>query len=146
MRRSLSGREIAGDFGVMASSGRQSGDGLASAMAPDSLSRPARGTVILQRGRKVGHLQHAFGLERVEAIDAMLQLAHVAGPVVGIEGVEEFLARVRFASSRGGSRSSKVTHQQRNVLLALAQGRQARGKDVEAVKQVLGGARRPPLR
>jgi hypothetical protein len=92
--------------------------------------------MIQQRGWKIGHLQCAFGAERVQPVDAMLQLADVARPVVGKKSLEQFLAGLDSLQSGGVSVAQEVIYQQRYVLLTLAQWRQSDSEDVEAVKQV----------
>ena len=107
---------------------------------PERSARPGGRLVVLQSRGHVGHLQRAFGLHRRHALDAVLQLAHVARPVVGLQ-------RRRESPGRAGSRDAieEVLDQQRDVFLAVAQRRQVDGEDVEPVDTDPGGnGRRPP--
>ena len=81
------------------------------------------------------------GAQHHRALDHVLELAHVARPVVVHQQVERFRRELEF-----GTRVllavllEEVLHQQRDVVLALAQRRQLDRDDVQPVEQVLAEA------
>src|SRR5690606_38715336 len=92
-------------------------------------------------GRRVRGQRHALGgrlAEQQAALDDVLQLAHVARPVVTVEAVEgiERQGRLRQAHVRSQCRH-EVPHQQRQVLDPFTQRRYSHADDVEPVEQVL---------
>jgi len=101
VRRSLSGSEMTGDCGAMGKIGQRAVRGVGERNRAGQPFQAPGVAMIAKRGRKVGHLQRAFGMERVEAVDAVLQLADVARPVVGVKGFEEFLAGFDAAQAGG---------------------------------------------
>src|SRR5580698_5073469 len=86
----------------------------------------------------VGHFEHSTLRQRTRALDNVLQLAHVARPVV----VEQNLHRVSrnalywLTRVRGKTRNEKID-EFRDVFLALAQRRNDNGHDVQAIVKIL---------
>ena len=71
-------------------------------------------------------------------LDGVLQLAHVAGPVVGDQRLHRLLGDPgRRRGRRVAELRQEVLHQQRDVVLALSQRRHMDGDHVQAVVQVL---------
>ena len=82
-----------------------------------------------------------------QPLDLVLQLPDVPRPGVGRQAPEGPVGEALAPPAGGGVALEEVVHQDRQVLEALAQGRQAQGDDVEAVVEVLAeGAGGDPLR
>ena len=76
-----------------------------------------------------------------EALHLVLQLAHVARPVVGLEELHRLLREARRGLAELGRVAlEEVLGEERDVLAALAQRRHADGEDLEAVVEVLAEA------
>jgi hypothetical protein len=92
-------------------------------------------------GRQVRR-QHDVALgDRDRALDRVLQLAHVAGPAVGVEQLQRLgRQRRRRAPLAPRQLGQEVRHQDRHVLAPLAQRRQVHGDDVDAEVEVLAEA------
>src|SRR6185312_13735884 len=92
-----------------------------------------------RRGRRLGELgldgvdaDDLLGIESGKAPHHVLELAHIAGPAIALEPLHR-RAIERFHRQPLGMRlGEEMPHQRRNVLGALAQGRQADRHDVEA--------------
>ena len=78
-----------------------------------------------------------LGVEDEDALDDVAELADVAGPVVGLElvdgGVGDFDAGAAVLLTELGE---ELAGEERDVLFAVAQGRDVEGDDVEAVEEV----------
>ena len=78
-----------------------------------------------------------LGVEDEDALDDVAELADVAGPVVGLElvdgGVGDFDAGAAVLLAELGE---EFAREERDVLFAVAQGRDVEGDDVEAVEEV----------
>src|ERR1017187_1690002 len=84
-----------------------------------------------------GGVESGAGGDDDGALDEVLQLADVAGPVVALERVHGGGGDGGdFAVHAAGILLHEVAHQQRDVFAALAQRRDRDGKDVEAVIKV----------
>ena len=76
-------------------------------------------------------------IEDQHALDHVLQFAHVAGPVVLLEGFERLFADLHArAAVLAAELGEEFADQERDVLLALAQRRHEERNDVEAVEEV----------
>ena len=72
-----------------------------------------------------------------ESGNDVLQLAHVAGPVVARQCREHAVSHRRGAADAGGGGAPQVFGKQRDVLGPFAQRRQMDADHVEAVQQIL---------
>jgi len=95
------------------------------------------GALVLQGGGQVGHLQGAFGVKSGHAVQAVLQLADVAWPVVGEERRQKLFAKTELGQAQGMPAIQEVIDEQRDVLFVFAQGRQVNHHHVEAIEEVL---------
>ena len=90
-----------------------------------------------QGGWQVADVEHVAFAERAGALDGVLEFAHVAGPVVT---AEDFDRLARDLEWRVGPRAElalqEVRNDQRDVVGALAQGRQVDRNDVETIVEV----------
>ena len=81
------------------------------------------------------------------AVQAVLQLADVAWPVVGEERRQKIFAKTERGQARGMPAIQEVIDEQRDVLFVFAQGRQVNHHHVEAIEEILaktaGGHLRP---
>ena len=137
---SLSGREITGDFGGEPRSA--AGAATVAARRPRrkllAARRPPAGIAAPRAGRpSAGRPPSACAAMRSMAV---LQLAHVARPIVGHQTGQSLRAGVEPGQARGACRSRKCSTSSGMSCLALAQGRQPDGEHIEAVVQVLAKA------
>jgi len=70
----------------------------------------------LQGGGQVGHLPRAFGVKGGHAVQAVLQLADVAGPVVGEERRQKLFAKTERGQTRGMPRVEEVLDEDGGIL------------------------------
>src|SRR5262249_26515322 len=111
------------------------------------VGKPWRGLVARRRrapdlGAELGDVDLRAPLaERHRALDDVFELPDVAGPVVRHQPPQRLL-RHRDAARRdllAAQLLQEVLHEERNVLAALAERRQAHGDDVEAGEESLAG-------
>src|ERR1019366_3838915 len=95
-----------------------------------------------ERVREGGGGNDVRRLERNRALDEVLELAHVAGPGIGLEEPQR-LGRdpLLFDALFLGYLLQEVAHEVRDVVAAFAEGRKQDGDDVYAVVEIL--AERP---
>ena len=93
--------------------------------------------LLLQLRRQVAQLQHRPRRQRAGAFDGVLQLPHIARPVVQHHGAQGLVAQRELGPALAADAIEKVRRQQGNVFAAVAQRRQAQVDHVEPVKQVL---------
>ena len=87
--------------------------------------------------RHVLQVQHRSRGQHDRAVDDVLQLTHVARPVVAGEHLERARRHAAHVAPAVARRlADEVLHEMRNVLPPLAQRRQAQRDDVQSVKQV----------
>ncbi len=78
-----------------------------------------------------------LGVEDEDALDEVAQLADVAGPVVLAEGGEGVFGHLDVgAAVLRAELLEEFLDEERDVFLAVAQGRDEEGDDVEAVEEV----------
>ena len=95
--------------------------------------------------RQRASVRRVVGGEREEARHRVLELAHVARPVVRLERLDERRLDVDLAHAVAiGVRAHERVHERLDVLRALAERRHADGHHVEAIEEVLAEA--PGLR
>src|ERR1051325_7274744 len=88
--------------------------------------------------RKVVRMNDALFAEGTGALDGILQLAHVARPIVGAENFHGLLGDLEILPGAAGHFVfQEVRDQQRDVVAAFGKARQFDGDDVEPVIQVL---------
>src|SRR5262245_1499168 len=98
----------------------------------------------VQRARQVGEADLAAAAQHHQPLDQVLELAHVARPVVAHErfhGLGRDAARAELLLLAG--LAQEVRHEQRDVLAALAERRHFDRDHVEPVEQVLAEALLP---
>src|SRR2546425_2272804 len=106
--------------------------------APRSLLSGLRG---LGRGvwfvSKIGRLQSLLVREHRRALDRVLELSHVAGPLLLLKPCDSGVAECERAAQPLGQPCGEVPGQGRDVVFPLAQRRQLDRHDIDAVEQVL---------
>jgi hypothetical protein len=121
---SLRGEEIDGAKAWGLDPGSSGGSG---GHGPQRLLAMVRDT-----GWQVGEVKHGAGIECDHAVDAVFQLADIAGPIVGHDRFGGFVIhRVRAADG-----CEEMLHQHRDVFAAFTQRGQGEADDVEAMIKV----------
>ena len=75
---------------------------------------PLQHAVVDQCRREIGHGQSALGVQRNQPVDAVLEFAHVAGPLVSLQSLLQLGTRLHSRFSQ------EVLQQQGNVFLPMA--------------------------
>ena len=83
--------------------------------------------LLLQLRGQVAQVQDRPGRKGAGPLDGVLELAHVARPVVAHHGAQRLVAQGELGAVLAADAVKKVRRQQRNVLAAVAQRRAAAG-------------------
>ena len=88
-------------------------------------------------GRCLRSMRRTRGIENHDALDDVLEFAHVAGPVVLARACEGFFADLHArAAVLAAKLGEEFAGEERNILLALAERRHKKRDNIEAVEEV----------